>query len=302
MIEKLGNAKIEFKIKSQLGEGAFWNYKTQELYWVDIDDKYLHIYNPSVKINRTFNTPSKIGTVVPVSKGKVVVALVDGIYVFDLIHKKLILLSNIEHDLTDNRFNDGKCDPAGRLWVGSMSKIMELNKGSLYMVNHFGEAHKKIKDVSISNGIAWSLDNKTMYYIDTPTRNIKAYDFDNEAGLISNQKIILKIPKRMGYPDGMTIDSEGMLWVCLWGGGAVIRCNPRTGKIISKIEVPCPNVTSCAFGGRNFEILYITTARSNMNKKQKQLYGDAGSLFKAYPNVEGRKSVFFNFQNNNDDY
>ena len=99
----------------------------------------------------------------------------------------------------------------------------------------------------------------------------------------------------MGYPDGMTIDSEGMLWVCLWGGGSLIRCNPVTGKIISKIEVPSPNVTSCAFGGENFDILYITTARGNMSEHQKQLYGHAGSLFKAYPDVSGRKGTFFIF-------
>ena len=132
-----------------------------------------------------------------------------------------------------------------------------------------------------------------MYYIDTPTRVISAFDFDDKSGEISNEKKVIKIPKFMGYPDGMTIDSEDLLWVCLWNGNAVIRCNPKTGRIISKIEVPAPNVTACAFGGVNLDTLYITTASSNMTNQQKIIYPFAGSLFKANPEVKGVKSIFF---------
>jgi len=293
MINYHNKAILEYKIKARLGEGAFWNHKTQELYWVDIEDQMLHIYNPQTKKNRSLPTPSKIGTVVPKNTNETIVALQDGIYTMNIKSGDIVLLSDIESGLTENRFNDGKCDPSGRLWVGSMALKMQSYRASLYMVDTTGNAQLKLDKVTISNGIAWSSDQKTMYYIDTPTGMIRAFDFDNEIGAISNERIVVKVPNSMGFPDGMTIDSEDMLWVGMWNGNAVIRCNPKTGKIISKIEVPAHNVTSCAFGGKNLDTLYITTASIDMTKKEKAACPLAGCLFKADPGVKGVKSVFF---------
>ena len=293
MINYHNKAVLEYKIKARLGEGAFWNHKTQELYWVDIEDQVLHIYNPQTKKNRSLPTPSKIGTVVPKNTNETIVALQDGIYTMNLKSGDIVLLSDIESGLTENRFNDGKCDPSGRLWVGSMALNMQSNRANLYMVDTTGNAQLKIDSVTISNGIAWSSDQKTMYYIDTPTGMIRAFDFDNEIGAISNERVAVKVPNSMGFPDGMAIDSEDMLWVGMWNGNAVIRCNPKTGKIISKIEVPAHNVTACAFGGKNLDTLYITTASIDMTKKEKVACPLAGSLFKANPGVKGVKSVFF---------
>ena len=293
MINYHNKAVLEYKIKARLGEGAFWNHKTQELYWVDIEDQVLHIYNPQTKKNRSLPTPSKIGTVVPKNTNETIVALQDGIYTMNLKSGDIVLLSDIESGLTENRFNDGKCDPSGRLWVGSMALKMQSYRASLYMVDTTGNAQLKIDRVTISNGIVWSSDQKTMYYIDTPTGMIRAFDFDNEIGAISNERIAVKVPNSMGFPDGMAIDSEDMLWVGMWNGNAVIRCNPKTGKIISKIEVPAHNVTACAFGGKNLDTLYITTASIDMTKKEKAACPLAGSLFKADPGVKGVKSVFF---------
>ena len=293
MINYHNKAVLEYKIKARLGEGAFWNHKTQELYWVDIEDQVLHIYNPQTKKNRSLPTPSKIGTVVPKNTNETIVALQDGIYTMNLKSGDIVLLSDIESGLTENRFNDGKCDPSGRLWVGSMALKMQSYRASLYMVDTTGNAQLKIDRVTISNGIVWSSDQKTMYYIDTPTAMIRAFDFDNEIGAISNERIAVKVPNSMGFPDGMAIDSEDMLWVGMWNGNAVIRCNPKTGKIISKIEVPAHNVTACAFGGKNLDTLYITTASIDMTKKEKAACPLAGSLFKADPGVKGVKSVFF---------
>lgn len=293
MINYHNKAVLEYKIKARLGEGAFWNHKTQELYWVDIEDQLLHIYNPQTKKNRSLPTPSKIGTVVPKNTNETIVALQDGIYTMNLKSGDVILLSDIESELTENRFNDGKCDPSGRLWVGSMALKMQSYRASLYMVDTTGNAQIKIDRVTNSNGITWSSDQKTMYYIDTPTGMIRAFDFDNEIGAISNERVAVKVPNSMGFPDGMAIDSEDMLWVGMWNGNAVIRCNPKTGKIISKIEVPAHNVTTCAFGGKNLDTLYITTASIDMTKKEKAACPLAGSLFKADPGVKGVKSVFF---------
>ena len=293
MINYLNKAVLEYKIKARLGEGAFWNHKTQELYWVDIEDQLLNIYNPQTKKNRSLPTPSKIGTVVPRNTNETIVALQDGIYTMNLKSGDVVLISDIESELTENRFNDGKCDPSGRLWVGPMALKMQSYRASLYMVDTTGNAQLKLDKVTISNGIAWSSDQKTMYYIDTPTGKIRAFDFDNEIGDISNERVVVKVPNSMGFPDGMAIDSEDMLWVGMWNGNAVIRCNPKTGKIISKIEVPAHNVTACAFGGKNLDTLYITTASIDMTKEEKAAYPLAGSLFKADPGVKGVKSVFF---------
>ena len=290
------HAILVHKINSQLGEGAFWNHKTQELYWVDIEGKLLHIYNPATKVNTSFATPSKIGTVVPKNSEEAVVALQDGVYTINIKSGDISLLSDIENDKLENRFNDGKCDPSGRLWVGSMALDEAKYSGSLYMIDESGKTELKIDSVTISNGIVWSANQKTMYYIDTPTAKIRAFDFDNANGNISNERVVVELNDSLGYPDGMAIDEENMLWVGMWNGNAVIRFDPNTGKILSKIKVPAHNVTSCAFGGKNLDTLYITTASVDMTPEEHAKFPLAGSLFKAVPGVKGVKSVFFGKQ------
>jgi sugar lactone lactonase YvrE len=289
----LNKAVLEYQIKSKLGEGAFWNHRTQELYWVDIEGKLLHIYNPKTKLNKSFSTSSRIGTVVPKSSTEAVVALEDGVYMMNTESGDIYLLSDIENDKTQNRFNDGKCDPSGRLWVGSMALNQEQYSGSLYMIDESGKTELKIDSVTISNGIVWTSNHKTMYYIDTPTAKIRAFDFDNNTGNISNERVVIEVNDSLGFPDGMAIDEENMLWVGMWNGNAVVRFDPSTGKIISKIEVPAHNVTSCAFGGKSLDTLYITTASVDMTPEEHAKFPLAGSLFKAVPGVKGVKSSFF---------
>jgi sugar lactone lactonase YvrE len=292
----LNKAILAYEIKAKLGEGAFWNHRTQEFYWVDIEGRSLCIYNPKTNSNKSLPTPSRIGTVVPKSATEAIVALEDGVYIINTESGNLSLLSNIENDKIKNRFNDGKCDPLGRLWVGSMALNEEKYSGSLYMIDEKGKTELKIDSVTISNGIVWTSNHKTMYYIDTPTAQIRAFDFDNNTGSISNERVVIEISNNLGYPDGMAIDEEDMLWVGMWNGNAVIRFDPNTGEIISKIEVPAHNVTSCAFGGKLLDTLYITTASVDMTPEESAKYPLAGSLFKAVPGVKGVKSSFFGKQ------
>ncbi|MBB3124287.1 sugar lactone lactonase YvrE [Mesoflavibacter sabulilitoris] len=286
-------ATLEYKINSKLGEGAIWNYKTEELYWVDIEGQTLNIYNPKTKNNNVIKTPSKIGTVVPYTKQQAVIALEDGIYQVNLDNGKLNQISNIEASMTENRFNDGKCDPQGNFWVGSMHLKESSPKASLYKVAPNGTTTKMIDSVTISNGIVWSKDAKTMYYIDTPTKTIKSYNYDIKTSTISNEKVAVNVPESLGYPDGMTIDQNDMLWVALWNGNAVAQFNPKTGQLISKIEVPAHNVTSCAFGGKNLDVLYITTSTKDMTNEEREKYPLAGSIFKYKPEAKGRPAFFF---------
>jgi len=290
------SAEIEFKINAELGEGAFWNYKTQEFYWVDIIGKSLNIYNPSTKTNKNLDMPSAISTVVAYTAQEAVVALVDGIYKVNLQSGELSVLSDVEKEMTWNRFNDGKCDPNGNLWVGSMHYDQNKPLASVYKIEENGNTTKMIDSVTISNGIVWTKDSKTMYYIDTPTANIMAYDFNIQSSTISNGRVAVKVKEKDGFPDGMTIDENDMLWVGMWNGNAIANYNPRTGELVSKIEVPAHNVTSCAFGGENLDTLYITTSSLDMTDEEKEKYPLAGSIFKIKPGVNGVKIVFFGNQ------
>lgn len=290
-------AELEYKIPAQLGEGAFWNYKTQELYWIDIESETFNIYNPTTKNNKVYNTKSKIGSVVAINEIEALIASEDGVYRLNLNSGERTLFSDLKKELVGSRLNDGKCDPSGRFWVGSMHFKQEQGKANLYMINAEGKSLKKKQNVTISNGIVWTSDKKTMYYIDTPTSEIKAYDYNNKTGEISNERVVVTIPLKLGFPDGMTIDEENMLWVGMWNGNAVIRFNPDTGEVLQTIEVPAHNVTSCAFGGENLDVLYITTASVDMTDEEQKQYPLAGSVFKVVTGVKGVKSSFFKTNN-----
>ncbi|CAL2091673.1 xylono-1,5-lactonase [Tenacibaculum sp. 190524A05c] len=290
--------ELAFKINAQLGEGAFWNYKSEELYWVDIEGKKLHIFSPKTEENKTIEMPSRIGTVVPANKeNSAVVALEDGIYIVNTNTNELTLLSDVESDVPENRFNDGKCDPNGNLWVGSMHLPQTHPKANLYKIDGSGNANKMLGNITISNGIVWTSDKKTMYYIDTPTGQIKAFDFDNKKNTITNERVAVTIDPKDGFPDGMTIDENDMLWVGMWNGNAVANYNPDTGKLIKKIKVPAHNVTSCAFGGKNLDVLYITTASLDMTDEEHKKFPLAGSVFKVQLKEKGVKGSFFNSPN-----
>jgi len=292
-IQEKNHVQLAFEIKSKLGEGAFWDHQQQRLYWVDIEGKKMHIYDPKTKKNISFQTPSRIGTVVPKNKEEAVVALEDGIYNLNTITGNITLLSDVEADMTYNRFNDGKCDPNGNLWVGSMHLDQSAPKANLYKIEATGKATKMLDSVTISNGIVWTKDKQIMYYIDTPTGHIQAFDYDEVTSTISNGRIAVIIPDSLGKGDGMTIDEEDKLWVGLWNGDAVVRFDPLTGVLLEKIEVPAHNVTSCSFGGENFDTLYITTSSLDMNEEEIRKYPLAGSIFEVKPGVKGVAGNFF---------
>ena len=293
-IQNSSNMELVIDSKSGLGEGALWNYKTGELMWIDITGNVLNFYNPKTGFNKEMFTGQMIGTVVPEESGKVLVALQNGIYQLDPQTGTKKFIVNPEEEISTNRFNDGKCDPAGRFWVGTMDLELNPGLGALYRLDPDSTIHEMIRDISISNGIVWSKDFKKMYYIDSPTQKVMVYDYDNETGDISNPKVAVEIPTEIGLPDGMTIDVDGNLWIALYGGAAVGCWNADTGELIRKIEVPSKNVTSCAFGDDDLGTLYITTARQETSDEELKKYPAAGGIFKTRPGVKGVKAFFFN--------
>lgn len=278
------------KVEAQLGEGAVWDDQINRLLWIDIEGKKLFVLDPFDKTLTTIDVKAPIGTVVPASPDKVVYALSDGIFEMDLLSRATQKIADPEADLPANRMNDGKCDPEGRLWVGSMAYEQTPYAAALYRIDAQGSHKMMLDSITISNGICWSLDQKTMYYIDTPTSEVKAFDYDRESGEISQGRVAIKIPESMGFPDGMTIDAEGKLWVALWNGNAVSRWDPDTGELIKSYPVDAHNVSSCAFGGITMDTLFITTAQVDMSPEELEKYPDAGSVFALVPGVKGVKA------------
>lgn len=271
--------------RSTLGEGAIWNNKTQKLYWVDIEAQLLHWYDPLTSINQTAHFEQKISTLVPCTDGRLLLGLKDGVYSYEKSTRLLhCVVSNPENHTSGNRFNDGKCDPSGRLWLGTMGTS---GSASLYRIDADFTIHTMETGVTTSNGIAWSGDKKTMYYIDTSAQKVVAYNYNDKTGQISAPYDAITIPEDIGKPDGCTLDAEGMLWIALWGGYAAGRWDPRTGALRCKVEVPAKNVTSCAFGGENLDTLYITTARTSTSEEELLQCPYSGGLFSVKPGVKG---------------
>ena len=245
---------------SKWGEGPiFWN---DHLLYVDIEGHTLIRLNPESGDEEFWEMGERIGTVVPRVEGGFLCAGDSGIYTFDPITGEKVNLADPEADKRpDNRFNDGKCDPSGRFWAGTISTVKKSGDANLYMLDTKGDLSLKVDEVTNSNGICWNADATKMYYIDTPTKKIMAYPFDNSRGVLSEPSLVADtgVLDLDGSPDGMTIDSEDMLWVVMCHGGMVVRINPQSGELVQRVDVPCVETTACAFGGTNLDRLFITT-------------------------------------------
>jgi sugar lactone lactonase YvrE len=275
-----------------LGEGPVWDDHRQELLWVDIERKQLHIYHIPSATQSYFQFDSLLSAVVSVENSNLyLLALQNGLAFFDRRTVELTYFDNPEGDISENRFNDGKCDPQGRFWVGSMDCNARSEKGALYRVDQNLEIKKMLDGVTISNGLAWDENKNKMYYIDTPTLRILSFEYRN--GEINNPVEIVKVTKKHGFPDGMCIDEEGMIWVAHWGGANVSRWNPENGKLIQIVDVPALHVTSCCFGNNELDVLYITSARQGISEDELKRHPQSGAVFSFHPAVKGAQANKF---------
>ena len=264
---------------SKLGEGPVWDAHNERLLWLDILQKEIHHFYTKTGVHKTFRLDQMPGAIVLTKEGGIIGALQHGFARIDLEKETVTPIIDPEAAITENRFNDGKCDPDGRFWAGTMSLSEAHGAGTLYTLERDLSVTEKIKGVTISNGLSWSPDHKTVYYIDTPTCEIVAYDYNRVDGSIRNKKTVIRVLSEDGYPDGMTIDTEGMLWVAHWAGWQVIRYDPYSGNILTRIKLPVANVTCCTFGGTGLDDLYITTARKDISEEYLKKQPLAGSLF-----------------------
>jgi sugar lactone lactonase YvrE len=250
-----------------LGEGPVWNPADNRIYWIDIVKGHIHSNDVIGNNPHTLATHDIIGSFAFCEDGRIIAALQKGLVFIDPKNGEVEMIGDPESHLPQNRFNDGKCDPAGRFWAGTLPLSEDHPGGNLYRVDQDLSIHKILDSITISNGLCWSHDHQYFYFIDTPTLRVDRFDYDDKSGSLSNRQTILTIDPKDGYPDGMTIDREGMLWIAHWGGWQVTRWNPPTGEKIGHIELPVSQVTSLCFGGENFDTLFITSARRGLSEE-----------------------------------
>lgn len=290
--EKGKEVRLAYEAEATTGEGSIWHPGRKSLFWVDIEGKTLYEYLPGKQTCLSWKFDRMVSTVVPETKKTVLVSLQDEILRINLESGERTHVAAVDDKGGTLRCNDGKCDPEGRFWVGTMCLKAPKGAASLLCVMNDGRVVSKIDGVTISNGLVWNADKTNMYYIDTPTGQIVRYLYDAPTGNIVYDGVAVKVPAGCGAPDGMTIDANGNLWVAHWGGYGVYCWNPETGALLDKIDVPAPNVASCAFGGPKLDVLYITTARAGLSEADLQKYPLSGSLFRVVPGVRGMKTNF----------
>ncbi len=281
-------------LSAALGEGAIWHPGRKTLFWVDITGCKLFEFQPVRKTSASWSFPLPVSTVVPETDSTVVVALQNSVERLHLASGRRDTLARINDKGGRLRSNDGKCDPAGRLWVGTMAYDGTPEEGTLYSVEADGQVSVQLGSVTISNGLVWTADRTTFYYIDTPTRRVNRYRYDEASGQISFEETSIIVPEAWGSPDGMTIDSKGLLWIAHWGGYGVYCWDPDSGELLRRIALPSANVTSCAFGGEALDTLYITTAAGASSQSETPV---AGGLFVCKPGAQGVKAFFFGKKN-----
>jgi sugar lactone lactonase YvrE len=284
---RLSTPELLLNTQAFLGEGPAWDSTRQRLYWVNVFEGHLHCFDPKTYVDEVIKVGQLIGCAAPMRSGGVILGLKDSLTILDLSSSSLTVISRPESHLPGNRFNDGKCGPDGRFLAGTMDNAEVAASGSLYSLSPGGALKTLLTGVRISNGLAWSPDHKTLYYIDTPTRQVAAYDYDLSSGEIANRRIAVSIPAEMGWPDGMTSDLNGNLWVALWGGAALTIWNPANGALLEKVDLPAKNVTSCVFGGPEQNELYITSARKGLDAADISAFPASGGLFRIQTDVTG---------------
>lgn len=284
-----GSLEIVLNAKALVAESPVWDDLRQCLYWVDVERGQVHCLNPENGDDRFIDVGRRVGAVALRSDGGLVAALQDGLAWLDFDSGEIRLIGDPESHLVNNRFNDGKCDPKGRFWAGTMGMSRPRQPvGALYVLDIDRRIRQVIDQVSVSNGLAWAADQKTFYYIDTQRETVEAFDFEPGNGSLSNRRTIIVIAEGEGRPDGMTIDREGMLWVAHWGGWQIGRYDPATGRKLASVRVPVERVSSCTFGGPGLDWLYITTASEGLSGEEAAGQPLAGAIFRIRTAVCGR--------------
>ncbi|HEX8599068.1 MAG TPA: SMP-30/gluconolactonase/LRE family protein [Chloroflexia bacterium] len=278
-------------VQHRLGEGPRWNSDEHALYWVDIENDSFYRYYPDDGTYEGFGVGMPVGALAFREAGGLVLAVRDGLAVWDFNKSRLDFVADTELEKKESRFNDGAVDPEGRFWAGTMTHDGSASS-SLYRLDPDYSVHTMATGLTISNGIGWSPDGRTMYHTDTERQVIYAYDFDAATGNIEKGRDFVRTSEEEGFPDGLTVDAEGFVWSAFYGGWRIVRYDPD-GKREREVRLPVANVTACTFGGPDLTDLYITTAWSGLNEEQRSEQLLAGDLFLHRTNIKGQPQAKF---------
>jgi sugar lactone lactonase YvrE len=271
-------------VHAVLGEGPVWAAREAALYWLDIKGRKIFRLSEAGELSQ-WPTPFRVGSIAPRASGGFIAGTDQGIAEIDLGSGRLQILFNPEEELPSNRFNDGKVDRSGRFWAGTMDDEERRASGTLYRFDSKLNWSAVDKDYKVTNGPAFSPDGKRMYHNDSGRQVTYVFDLD-EAGNAGNRRTFLQFGEGDGFPDGMTVDAEGCLWIAFWDGWCVRRFSPE-GELLKTIEMPVARPTSCAFGGPDLDRLYITSASIGLDETALSMQPNAGGLFMVTPGVQG---------------
>ncbi len=288
----MGGVELIVDRQAGLGEGPVWDDRAGRLWWLDIVGGSVHRLDPATGADEALDVHRPVGAVGLRARGGIVAAAEDSLGTIDEAAGRFEPLVRISADEHSTRLNDGKPDPAGRFWVGTMAYDERPGGGAFYRVDPDLSVTTILPSVTISNGLDWTADGRTMYYIDTASGGVDRFAFDARTGRVSDRRRVVTIPPGAGHPDGMTLDAEGFLWVALYDGWAVHRYAPD-GRLDRRIEVPAAQATSVAFGGDELDELYITTGREHFPPEGRPDQPHAGGLFRIRPGVRGRPANRF---------
>ncbi len=271
-----------------VGESPIWHPQEQKLYWVDIQSKQIHRFDPARGSNQTFDLPEIVTCIDFRAAGGLVLTLKKCFATFDPATSKLERLPEVESDFPNNRFNDGKCDPQGRFWAGTMDAVnWPAPSGNLYRLDADKTVSLMHANIICANGNDWSPDGRKMYFTESFRYGIFVYDFEPETGALSNRLPFATLDSNSGgFPDGLTVDADGFVWSNVVGLGQIHRYDPQ-GKRERIIQLPVPRATDCTFGGPDLKTLYVTSARETMTPEQLAAAPLSGSLFAIDCDVRG---------------
>jgi sugar lactone lactonase YvrE len=277
--------RVVLEARDQLGEAPFWDERREELLRVDIARGRVHGWNPETGRSWCREVDGEVGAAIPRTRGAgLLLAAGHRILLDD--GGDVRVLARAEEHIASNRFNDCKCDPRGRLWAGTMSRERSPGAAALYRLVPGAGLERAIAGTTISNGIGWSPAGDLMYFVDSTTQRIDVLDFDLATGAIADRRPFAAVDPADGLPDGLTVDAEGGVWVCLFGGAAVRRYG-ADGTLEAHIGAPVTNPTSAAFGGPDLGTLYVTSARHRLSEEQLEREPLAGAVLALEPGVRG---------------
>lgn len=283
--------------RAAVGEGPMWDARDQTLWWVDIGNYALHRFDPATGSDDIIPFDQPVTAVAPRESGGLIAAVRDGFAAIDPRRGSLRMIAEIDPEDSQTRMNDGRCDPSGRFWAGSMTVNSQDTSaaGSLYCLYPDLSVHEVLSGMRISNGIDWSLDGGKMYFIDTLKFSVDEYHFMPPTGTVGNRRTLISFDEKhdpLVAPDGLCVDSQGCLWIALWGGSSVRRFSPK-GEFVTEVRLPVTQVTSCTFGGASLSDLYITTASEGLSFEELQVQPHAGGIYRCRPGVRGRPVTLF---------